>query len=263
MEENLTETEKPIYTSRLIKASALLADTRVLLAEWDIAQPVAENLARLREQNVFGKASRRRVNDILTIFRQRYFDDPDVGAALATWVQGGAPAQWVDPLLYFFSAQNDRTLHDLVTEVLYPRSSGGYTDVPVEVIQRALRTWVAEGKTTTAWGEETLTRVAQGAMATLRDFGVLEGTVHKQLAPVYLATPAFAMLALWLQQRERSGDLVLRSDAWRLFFLAVSGVERLFVEAHQDHLLHYDAAGSVIRLEFPAETLEKYARVLL
>ena len=78
-----------------------------------------------------------------------------------TWVQGGAPAQWVDPLLYFFSAQNDRTLRDLVTEVLYPRSSGGYTDVPVEVIQRALGTWAAEGKMTTAWGES-VTRV--GAM---------------------------------------------------------------------------------------------------
>ena len=42
------------------------------------------------------------------------------------------------------------------------------------------------------------------------------------------------MIALWLQQRERSGDLVLRSDAWRLFFLPVSGVERLFIEAHQN-----------------------------
>jgi hypothetical protein len=40
-------------------------------------------------------------------------------------------------------------------------------------------------------------------------------------------------------------------------------VERFFIEAHQQHLLAYYAAGSVIRIEFPVETLKEYAHVLL
>jgi len=259
----LTESPAPIYTSRIIKASALIADTNVLLAEWDLTQSVVENLDRARRENIFGKASRKRVQDILKIFRQRYFDDTDVGTALVTLTQNGAPTQWMDPLLYFFSAQNDRTLRDIVVDLLYERHRAGYTDLPIQVVLRAVRDWVAEGKTTTRWGEGTIERVAQGLTATLRDFGVLQGTAKKQLTPIYLPTPSFALIALWLQQRERSGHLVLQSDDWRLFFLPVEGVERFFIESHQEHLLTYHAAGSVVRIEFPAHNLTEYANVLL
>lgn len=261
--KNLTESPEPIYTSRIIKASALIADTKVLLAEWDLGRSVAENLDRARRENIFGKASRKRVEDILVIFRQRYFDNTDVGAALVTLTQNAAPAQWINPLLYFFSAQNDRTLRGIVVEVLYPRHLAGYTDLPIDYVVRAIRNWVTEGKTTTAWNENTVLRVARGLMATLRDFGVLQGAVNKRLTPIYLPTPSFALIALWLQQRERSGHLVLHSDDWRLFFFPVVGVERFFMEAHQEHLLTYHAASLVVRIEFAATTLTEYAHVLL
>lgn len=259
----MSDPTKPIYTSRIIKASALIADTRVLLGEWDLEQSVADNLERARRLNIFGKASRSRIEDILLIFRQRFFDDVDVGSALVRLAQGGAPAQWLDPLLYFFAAQNDRTLRDLAVEVVYQRHRAGYVDLPTDVLVRAIRTWIAEGKATTSWKEQTVERVAQGVMATLRDFGVLQGAANKQIAPVYLPLPSFVFLALWLQGRERAGNRVLQSDEWKLFFLPVEGVERFFVEAHQEHLLSYRAAGSVVRIDFPAESLTEYAHVLL
>lgn len=266
-----SEKRDPIYTSRIIKASALIPDTKVLLSEWDLDRSVAENLDRARQENIFGKASRQRIDDILTIFRQRYFSDPDVGEMLVTLTQEGAPDSWIDPLLYFFSAQNDRTLRDLVVEALYPRQMAGYSDVPVEYVTRTIRGWVAEGKTTTAWNEKTILRVAQNSLATLRDFGVLEGKAHKRITPFYLPIPTFALIALWLQKRESSGERVLHSDDWKLFFLPVIGVERFFIEAHQEHLLNYQAAGSIIRIDFPAgdstespePTLTEYAHVLL
>lgn len=253
----------PPYTSRIIKASALIADTTLLLAEWDLARTVPENLDRVQRQNILGKSSRSRIEDILPVFRQRYFDDPDVGAALVALVQGGAPAGWLDPLLYFFTCQNDRTLRDLVVEVLYPRHRSGYADLPVEVLAREIRNWVAQGKTTTTWGEATVMRVAQGAMATLRDFGVLQGKQHKRITPVYLAAPAFALIACWLHRIAGSGDLTVRSEEWQLFFLQVGGVERLFIEADQEHLLTYHAAGSLVRIDFPAASLAEYAHALL
>lgn len=259
----MTDARVASYTSRIIKASALIADTKLLLAEWDLEQPLAENLDRARRQNVLGKTSRKRVEDILLIFRQRYFDDQDAGAALVTLAQNGAPAGWIDPLLYFFTAQNDRTLRDLVVEVLYPRHLAGHTDLTVETMVRAIRIWVAEGKTTTPWGDKTILRVAQNSMAALRDFGVLQGAVNKRLSPIYLPTASFALIAFWLQQRARSGHLVLQSDDWRLFFLSTEGVEQSFIEAHQQHLLTYQAAGSVVRIEFPAATLTEYVHGLL
>ena len=84
-----------------------------------------------------------------------------------------------------------------------------------------------------------------------------------RLTPIFLPTPSFTLIALWFERREHSGHLVLQDDDWKLFFLPVEGVERFFIEAHQDHLLTYHAAGSVVRIDFPASSLTEYAHVLL
>jgi len=262
-EEPVEGKSTPIYTSRIIKASALIPDTKVLLSEWNLTLSVADNLDRFQRENVFGKASRSRVEDILVIFRRRFFTDPDVGAALVTLVQGGVSDGWINSLLYFFAAQNDRTLRDMVTEVVYPRQMAGFSDLPIEYANRAVRNWVYEGKTTTQWSDYTIKRVAWGTVATLRDFGVLEGTVNKRIVPIYLPTQAFALIAHWMQTQVASGNLVLHHDDWKLFFLPVAGVERFFIEAHQEHLLNYQAAGSIVRIDFPSPTLAEYAHALL
>jgi len=70
------------YSSKIIKAGALLADTKPLLAHWDPAASVQENIETIRRENPFGKVSRSRVEDILAIFRQRYLTEDSVTRAL-------------------------------------------------------------------------------------------------------------------------------------------------------------------------------------
>lgn len=138
------------YSSKIIKAGALLADTKTLLANWHEALSVSENLGRFRRDNVFGKASRSRVEDILAIFRQRYLTAEPVTKALVALVKGQFPAEGLNRILYFHAAQADPLLHDVVTEVLARFSSQGRTDVSVEDIQAAVTHWVDEGKTTSS-----------------------------------------------------------------------------------------------------------------
>jgi hypothetical protein len=52
------------YSSKIIKAGALLPDTKLLLQEWDEDLDVQPNLDKVRRDNLFGKASRSRVDDI-------------------------------------------------------------------------------------------------------------------------------------------------------------------------------------------------------
>ena len=80
------------YTSRIIKAGALLADTKTLLSHWDMTRSVQDNLDRIRRENVFGKASRSRVEDILAIFRQRYLTELRSLKALVVLVKERLPA---------------------------------------------------------------------------------------------------------------------------------------------------------------------------
>jgi hypothetical protein len=255
-------TDPTPYTSRIIKAGALLADTKTLLSHWDATQPVPDNLQRMQRENVFGKASRSRVEDIVAIFRQRYLVEPTVTGALVALVRERFPAQSLDRILYFHAAESDRLLHDAVTEILLPMKDRGITDLNVTEFQRTIGRWVEDGKTVSPWNEETLGRVAQGLLSALRDFGVLQGAAHKKIAPGYLPVETVAYVAFYLKQHQPSGDKLVEHPDWRLFLLGREGVERFLFEAHQRNLLEYHAAGSVTRLSFPATTLEEYAHVL-
>src|SRR5215211_7637446 len=105
------------YSSKIIKAGALLADTKTLLAHWDLAASVQDNMDRMRRDNLFGKASRSRVEDVLAIFRQRFLTEAAVTRALVVLVRGKLPAASLDRILYFHAARSDRLLHDVVVEV--------------------------------------------------------------------------------------------------------------------------------------------------
>jgi len=259
---NDSSVSNKLYTSRIIKAGALLADTKTMLANWDETLSDAENLARFRRENIFGKASRSRIEDMLAIFRQRYVASAPVTKALVTLVQGGFPNEGLDLLLYFHAAQADALLHDIVTEVLTRFHSVGKIDVTPEDIRAAITKWIAEGRMISEWSENTLVRATRELLSTLRDFGILQGAVNKRLAPIYLPVEAFAYLAFYLQQRQPSGERLLEDPEWQLFFLSRDAVERFFLEAHQHHLLEYRAAGSIIRITFPATSIEEYAYAL-
>lgn len=250
------------YSSKIIKAGALLADTKTLLTYWDDMTSVTENLDRFRRENLFGKTSRSRVEDILAIFKQRYLRDPELLPALVVLAKGRLPAESFDPILYYLALRSDRLLHDAVCDVLVPAHLKGQQEIPINVITGWLRQQIDAGQTERPWGSETTTRVAQGIMATLRDFGMLQGAVIKRIAPVHLPTPAFAFLAFLRSRELRSGDRLLHDPEWQVFFLPQPIVERFFVEAHQEHLLEYHAAGRVIRITFPADTPKDYAHAL-
>jgi hypothetical protein len=253
----------PTYTSRIIKAGALLADTKILLTHWDTSKPINTNLTDARQTNVFGKASRSRVADILAIFRQRYLVDPIVAKALVTLAQGGLTNEILDRILYFHATQSDPLLHDTVIHVLQPRHHNGRRTLSTDDVQEWLRRQIAEGKTATAWSGTTTNRAARELLSTLRDFGLLQGAVKKQVAPVFLPIEAFAYIAFYLHHYQRSGHLLLDNPEWQLFFLSRSVVERFLIEAQQHRLLHYYAAGSIVRLTFPAQSLDEYAHVIL
>lgn len=252
-----------LYTVRIAKATALIADTKTILAFWDLNLGVADNFERVRQMNLFGGASRARANDVLRVFKQRYFADPQIGQALAVLVQGNVPGQWLEPLFYYFSARNDATLYDLILEVVYKRQASGFSDVTVEHAMQQLRDWVAEGKTAGSWTDKTVRIVAQHALAALRDFGVLQGKMTKSITPLYLPVESFTFLAFEMWHRLGSGEKVLHSPDWNLFFLPTQGVERFFLEAHQARMLSYHAAGSVIRLEFEQKSLVEVAHALV
>lgn len=259
----MTETSSgSIYSTKIIKAGALLPDTKLLLEYWDDEVDVEENLERIKRWNLFGKASRSRVEDILLVFRQRYLKDPEQLKALATLAKSRMPSESLDRILYFQATRSDVLLHDLVIRVLAEWAERGDKEVRPTEVQNWIQEQVAEGRTEKPWSEAVQRRVVQGLLSALRDFGILEGQVKKRIAYPYLPVDAFAFIALQLYLGGRSGERLLNDEEWKLFLIPEGMVERFFLEAHQEGFLEYYAAGPVVRLDFPRQSLEEYARVI-
>src|SRR5262249_51462577 len=92
MRASTTELEKrlgpsALYSSKIIKAGVCIADTKTLLSKRDVGASVAENISWVQRDNIFGKASRSRVEAILAIFRQRYLTEESVTKGLVTLVR--------------------------------------------------------------------------------------------------------------------------------------------------------------------------------
>jgi Putative inner membrane protein (DUF1819) len=255
--------QRPLYTSRIQKAAGALPEIKTLLSYWDSEQSVDSNIQRFERENILGKASRTRMSDLLhRTFKQRYLADPEVLPALVVFAHAGTSSQVLDPILYFLAAESDPLLRDAVVDVLASRIARQDSEITVGQVVTWLNQQVSDGLTEGPWSETTTTRVARSLLAALRDFGLLEGKVNKRVVPIYLPTIAFVFIAFLLARHQRSGDRLLHDPAWRLFFLPSEAVERFFLEAHQEGLLEYHAAGPVIRIDFPASSPERYARVL-
>jgi hypothetical protein len=216
----------------------------------------------MREENVFAKVARTRIAEVLTIFRTRYLDDPQVLAALVTLVRERVPDATLHPILYYLTTRDEPLLRDAVRDLVVPMRDRGQLAITTADATRWLRTQAAAGHVDRPWGDAAITRLAQALLSTLRDFGILEGKASKRIAPAYLPVAAFAFIAFIVHRSVRSGEKLLHDPAWDLFLLSQHDVEHYFVEAQQQRLLTYEAAGRVIRVTFPAESLEEYAHAV-
>ncbi len=182
-----------LYTTRILKGGALLAETKALFAEWDDKLTVQQNLDRFIRRNPAGKASRSRVEDILAVLRRRYLlSGPDRNGLVAL-VARGMPVNLIRPILFFYTACDDRLLHDAVTDFLLRRRVSANSQVRVSDLEE----WIRERTGQKGWSRTTVTRCARGVLSALRDFGILSGAVRKYLAPP--GSP----FAYWVSERIR------------------------------------------------------------
>lgn len=251
------------YRATINRGGALLTETKRFLIDWDDELDLAGNMQRVLQENILAKRSRAQTQEVLYQIRKRYFADEAIGRGLVVLAREPRFGEVLERLLYFLSTRADPLIYDTVTEFLQPRYAAGFDGVSPEAMRDLIQEWVAEGRTHVPWNAETTERVAQGLLATLRDFGLMTGVKHKQITPPYLPDAAFALISFLINQTALSGEKTLSHPDWRLFFFDRSTVERFFVNAHQLHYLTYAAAGNVIRIDFPARTFEEEIHVIV
>ncbi len=251
------------YASRLQKGGALLDDMRVLVRFWR-EEPEAEIVEDVIRRNVLGKASRARVRQTLTrAFLPRFVHGrpPDGWKIVRPLEDAAAPREIVTPVYYWLTARSEPFLYDFVCDLLIGHKARGDSLVSTEEAARFIRERLQQMDL--KWSRTVTVKVARGLLAALRDFGILTGKAKKRIAATYLPLEAFVHIAFTLGREGASAERLLHHPDWRLFLLGPSEVEHLFLEAHRHRLLNYQAAGAIVRIEFPTHTLEETAHVIV
>jgi len=244
------------YTSKIIKVAAHISDAKIFLSEWNEDLSSEENLDIFVQHNIFGKPSRMAVKNILLIFKERFLLGDDRDKALRRLVKADVDQTIVNRILYYHTTLADKLLYDFVTKYLYGLYLKGDLLIFTKKAQEYIQKLSIEGKTVTPWSETVCNRVTLNILSTLRDFNLLEGKTKKKTTPPYLPTEAFVYIAYLLFHQNLSGEQIINHEDWKLFLLDPSTVERMFIDAHQNGYLVYNAAGSIIRINFNFNNIE-------
>jgi hypothetical protein len=245
------------YTSNLQKGGALIQECRTLLSEWVPDESLTHFENRVASKNLLGKASRRRVRDIIKrIFKRRFDPERTPGPEpLHRLIRAGVSIEVVNKILYYHTALSEDLLYDFVTLYLYTKHSEGGFRVTVQETEEFLLGMERTGRLTRRWTPAVRTRVARGLLAACRDFHILEGATRKSFAPVSMPMEAFVYVAYHLKQRVASASKILEHSDWRLFLIDHEAVERHFLSAHQESWLKYHSAGRVVRIDWAYSSL--------
>jgi hypothetical protein len=244
-------------SSRVIKGGALLGDSRRLAEVWNRDLPVEENLHIINYRNLLGKSSRTRAHDVLAVLRARFVDPgPQVMPAMQALVSH--PGAFANAC-YYEMARVDGLLAAFVEGPMYEWFLAGRPAVSVEETAE----WIGrlmKGEQLPLWSEQVRVRAAQGLLSTLRDFGVLEGAVRKRFAVPGMSSVGFAYVAYREQEQGRSSRALVASPVWRRWLLDAPRVAELFARAESLGVLRYSQAGSAVRIDWRAKSLEEVAR---
>lgn len=248
--------------SRFQKGGALLSDMRVIVSVWEEGMEKKDPLSTIAR--ALPKATLARVKDTYGYcFRQRFLNgSPNSSWKYARTLEELHPDLTVVQLFYYWlTARSEATLYGFVTEYVLPAHRAGNYEIRTE---DAIR-WLDDvnRRAERQWSRAVTVRTARGILAALRDFGILEGANRKTIAPISINCKTFCLIAFCLSELGFGGSALLDHYDWKLFLLGKTGVERLFLEAHQYGWLRFESAGSIVRVEFPSSSFMEYANVVL
>ena len=248
------------YTSRLQKGGALLEDMRLLVRSWTEEASWDEQRQQIILENVLGKKTKIRSNHIYGYtFSQRFLrgDPPEAWKIARPLEEREILIEILRPVYYWITARSEPLLYDFVIDEIVARGKSPDLSIRVNETKNWINSKLSEQGQ--SWSQAVTTRVACGLLAALRDFGILEGASKKKIAPVYLPVESFAYLAFVIHKLGSSGERLIKHPDWKLFLMGPPVVESLFLDAHQNRFLHYEAAGKIYRIEFFAQNLEEMA----
>jgi hypothetical protein len=256
----------PRYTIAVCKGSALLEETKALLRAWQPTETARQLSARVLQEDLLGKTTAYRVNDIVRRFFAARFlvSDGKPAVLLKRLLENGAAGRLVSDLCLLCAARQDVLLRDVISQVYGPAVAEGRLALGTRDVLTFLREADHDGRIPEPWSEQVKLKVSRGLLRALTDFGLLrEVRRGRRETVVYRPTDgAVVYLAYDLHFAGATDAAVVAHRDWAIF-----GMQRRDVVAHMDRLSAegwwtMQAAGSVVRITWKYASMDEVVNAL-
>ena len=250
-------------SSNISKRGALLDDTRQFVSLWDDDLSSAANLSLFNQQNLLGLPSQSRADDVTMYALRPRFVDPGGDVVQALRFLRDSPAAFSDAC-YYEASRADQLLAAFAEGPLIRWYEEGRLGVNADLTEQ----WLGElekAEEVPAWSPSLKRRVAQGLLATLRDFGRLEGATrspNKEIAGPGISDGGFAYVTYRLHQSGESSRGLLNTPVWKRWLLDGPRIDLHMHRLAAQGLLYYARAGSSLRIDWRVENLVEVARAV-
>ncbi len=248
------------YTSTLNSGLGMIDKTKTLINLWQPGMSSTELQSVVLSSGYFPNMSARRLRNLVTeYFVPCCLKDDGKPALLLRNLQDTLTKKEFEQLLYVFTCRTHAVLADFIQELYWPSYAAGWDIISNEQAYRFVIRAVEDGKTTTAWSENTARRVARYLTGYCADFGLLERGRKRtrRILPYRIEQRVVAILVYDLHFAGHGDNSIVSHSDWALFGLESTDVVAELKRLALKGWLIVQAAGNVIRIGWEYNNMEE------
>jgi len=254
------------YGAMLCKGSGLLAETKALLRAWRPGETAIALRDRALAEDILGRHTASRVDDIVSgVFARRFLRPTDRPAQLLRrLLERGPGGALFNDLCLLYAARHDALLRDVIVGVYWPAARRRRLVVNPDDIAAFLSQAEEAGRISPPWSREVRRRVVSGALRTLVDLGLLRGVRRgpREILSYRPADATIVFLAHDLHFAGASDAALVGHEDWALFGLSPGDVTIALDRMTADGHWIVQAAGSLVRITWKWKSMEEVVDAL-
>lgn len=247
------------YSSTNLIRGSMVPEMFIIFSEAHTNNDKKFLMDRVMIDNIVHKNSFYSRENVWRIFDQRYLSCPSwVVQDIANSTSHGINSPNFLTLAYLYYAFRERMAHDIVTEMIWDQWRSKKTAVELKAVEDYIVSKETEIPAIKQWSETTVRKCAQSILSSLRDFGILKGTVNKSIQrPSVALETAYHLLCILMAEGDDGRALIAAKD-WRLFLWSEVDVIDALNRMAMKQWIRFERSGPTTILELvrmPGEQL--------
>lgn len=253
------------YTTQLGAGLGMIEETRILLDLWDRGMSARSVFESALQSGAFPNMSARRLrNFVVECFAPRYLNNGGEPAKLLKDLNGTVQDRELAQLMFLFTCRANLILADFVREIYWNAYSAGHDYLNNKNAYQFVFQAKDEGKTTTNWSENMVSRVSGYLTGCLADFGLLERgrKQDRRILPYRIGMNVVTILSHDLHFSGFGDNRLLTHPDWMLFGMDRNDVLDEMKRLTLNDLVLVQSAGEAIRIEWRYTSMGELTDVL-